>query len=147
MVPARRVTDSVLLLFVRATDAVGVMIDRGSGGLGFGHVAICLGEETAHGQRLVVDCQPAYGAVRVVCPPWEVAEYELAGARGRWARDAVELRMGLPYALRGDGAVSCATLAYLALPPDLRLRVDAVGPTGTTRVLTPNQIARGLGLV
>lgn len=143
--PAYRTAERVSLWLVPPRDFVSRMVDRSTGGLGFGHMVIHMHEMTADGVALVVDCQPGQGALRVAASFYlhrQPRQIALNADQSRWAYDAVTVRLGQPYDLRGDDGVSCATMAYRALPPELRAWVDRTEPRGVAgRIISPNRIA------
>lgn len=127
------------------------MIDRTTGGLGFGHVLICMYEETEQGTPLVVDAQPGQGAMRVAASFYlnrSPRVVRMNPAQSAWAYEAVTVRIGQPYDLRADDAVSCATLAYRAMPPELRRWVDRTPARGVAgNIISPNRIAEALNAI
>jgi hypothetical protein len=139
------------IVFVTPFDADTRMVDRITGKLGFGHVALACGEIDRHGRPIVIDSSIAAGGVfrrplKLVLRGAEFSVVEIDGIEEAYAHAAT--RIGEPYhfgSLLGraprEGCSTCSHLVWTCLSPELR---EKVTPWRAGWCVSPNDLFRGL---
>jgi hypothetical protein len=123
---------------------------------GVSHVTVDLGEVDGKGRRLMVDCLPSRGVVRIPRNKYgrrRHATIVLSGEDGRETAGAIKAKIGLPYdslaMLSGLGTsdmITCSTLVYSSLPERLKAKVKSTRAKGQIGVAcTPSQLLFAFG--
>jgi hypothetical protein len=132
------------------------MASYAGGSTGVSHVTVDLGEVDKHGRRLMVDCMPNRGVVRVPRNKYGAREYAtviLSGKDGRETAGAIRASVGLPYdslamisGLIDPDLMTCSTLVFHALPENLKEKVRGKRAKGQIGVaVTPSQLLIAFG--
>ena len=139
------------VILIAPFDADTRMVDRVTGRLGFGHVALACGETDRQGRPIAIDSSVSAGGVfrrplRLILREASFRIAEIEGIEEAYALAAS--RIGEPYhfgSLLGraprEGCSTCSHLVWTCLPPALR---EQVKPWRKGWCVSPNDLARAL---
>lgn len=143
--------DPRVLIWETNPDLHSKLAAAAGGNHGVSHVTVDLGELDKNGRRLMIDCLPNRGVVRVPRNKFGKRKHAtiiLSGPDGRETAGGIRASVGMAYdtlaaisGLMDSDLMTCSTLVFHALPGHLKQRVRDGRPSGQVGVAaTPSQL-------